>query len=704
MNLNNINFQLRPSYDSRINNIVTEFFIPMLENSTSYSRICGLFSSTSLALAARGIQELVKNDGKMRLVVSPILTKEDADVLQNSSQSETEHIVHESFVKHFDLKNEFEKNHVGALGYLLKKGLLEIRVDIPTDSEGHIKDAETIVKNNILDEKIGIFQDRNGNAVSFRGSVNENQDSWERGIFSITVDRSWNDGQKLHVNEDIKKFERLWIKSTTLALPKNTKKIMIENSSSISEIDLNKYNVPEWAMLPNGRVLWNHQIGAINSWISSNYKMIFSIATSGGKTLSALVCSKLAPLESIVLIVVPRKVLIKQWEKEIREFILNVDLIICDSEHKNWNEILPGKLSKYITNNNIRSDKQLLVLATMDTASSAKFLSNFEHIDEKYLMLIADEAHHLGAPTYNNIFTINARRRLALSATFQREWDEIGTNKILEYFGEPLEESYTVADGIREKRLSEYEYFPIFAYMNANESDEYSKISIEIKQLFHRINNDKDKVKDKKLEKRYELLLMKRAKLLKKAEDKPRAYSEILRKLPKKPFIVFGDDNEQLQIIKKIHRATIDEINQENETNEPNDILIFHAELDDAAREIILNESRQFKIPVFGMNCLDEGVDVPEFQSAILVSSSTSKRQYIQRRGRILRISKKNSIAQLYDIVVLPNPTIYDINPDIVEQVISKEKERINILASDAINHWEAIQTIDRKLKEIGIY
>ena len=106
-------------------------------------------------------------------------------------------------------------------------------------------------------------------------------------------------------------------------------------------------------------------------------------------------------------------------------------------------------------------------------------------------------------------------------------------------------------------------------------------------------------------------------------------------------------------------------------------------------------------MPIFAMYCLDEGIDVPEFQSAILVSSSASKRQYIQRRGRILRTSK-SKIAHLYDIVVLPNAEMADDNMEDVMQIIEKEKDRINELSHDAMNRWEVDETIDNKLKELG--
>ena len=196
------------SYDSKINNIVTEFFIPALAESTTYRRIGGLFSSSSFALCARGIKELIANDGKMQLIISPILSKEDAKAIRDASSDVVQNVIEKSINRELDsIESEFEKDHVGALSYLLKKEFLEIRIDIPKDENGNPLDSETIIDRNILAEKRGIFQDRDGNAISFRGPVNATRESWEKGIFSITVDVSWIPGQKQHVLDDDKIFE-----------------------------------------------------------------------------------------------------------------------------------------------------------------------------------------------------------------------------------------------------------------------------------------------------------------------------------------------------------------------------------------------------------------------------------------------------------------------------------------------------------------
>lgn len=691
-----------PRYDSRISNIATEFFIPALRESTTYRRLAGFFSSTSLSLAARGVKELIDNEGRMQIVASPILTREDAEVLGGSGRDMDE-ALDGLLSGRLDMETEFERSHVAALAYLLKKGFLEIRLDVPRGTDGRPLDYDSVIQKSLLDEKLGIFQDREGNAMSFRGPVNENRQSWERGTYEITVDCGWVEGQRVHVEGDAERFQKKWDDAALLALPARTRDRLVGLApDDPSEIGLERFNVPEWAVLPSGRVLWDHQIRAVNSWVNLGRRGILSMATSGGKTLSALVSASLSPAGSIIVVLVHTGVLVDQWEGEIRGFDPGADLIPCDSGHPGWEPVLSGRLGAYVGGDPGR-DRHLWVLATMQTAAGDKFLSNFERIRPELITLVCDEVHHLGAPAYSRALGLDAGRRLGLSATFVREWDEAGTGKIREYFGRQLDVSYTVSDGIRDKALSRYEYRPFFALMAQEEYDEYSAMSASIRRIYAQMKATRDKAARAELEKRYSKMLMDRAEILKKAEDKPRAYGQVIASAPEKPYIVFADDHEQVGRLKGAHKEAIRRINSErSEGLERDDIMTFSGRLGPDERRKVLEEARGNQTPMFAMYCLDEGVDVPEFRSAILASSSTSKRQYIQRRGRILRSSGKDK-AYLYDIIVLPNPHSYEVDPRDAESIIGHERERVRELAGDAINKWEAIGALDAKLRDLGL-
>lgn len=693
-------------YNSKINNVVTEFFIPALKNATTYRRVCGLFSSNSFALCARGIKELIANEGKMELVISPILSKEDSKVLQEIKNVDYEKIISESIIKELNsIESEFEKDHVDALRTLLKEEFLEIRINIPKDQNGNYLSAEEIINQNMYSEKIGIFQDAEGNIVSFRGIVNENRNSWEKGNFSLTVDVSWIEGQKKHVFDDINNFKELWNSDETHKLMDLVKKEIIKDAPEISNIDLEKYNVPPWARLPNGGILWDNQIRAVNAWIENCYKGIFTIATAGGKTLAALAASSIVPKNVLILIIVHGLELVNQWEKEIQFFDPKGNITICDSEHK-WRENLGLIISPFFKNKEkVDFENRFYVLVNDSTASDDKeepkgFLRFFDHVDPTNIMIISDEVHHIGSTQNQKILQIESKYRLALSATFVRQWDEEGTQIIRDYFGdELLDAKYSVADGIRDGRLCKYLYYPFFAILEQSEFEQYNEKTIDIGIITNQLKKDPN---NEKLKQKLSTIANIRADIIKKAKNKKKAYEEIIKAKPKLPYVVFLDDTNQVNEFRNIHNQIIDKINESEEEKIKKNVFVFDGTTKPWQRKTILKQTVEHKTPIFSMYCLDEGIDVPEFQSAILVSSASSERQYIQRRGRILRGAIHGKIAELYDIVVLPQVQESGIKIDTANSIIEKELKRVEEMAKDALNKPEAKNLVNGELKKLG--
>lgn len=687
-------------YDSKINNIVTEFFIPALESSTTYRRIGGLFSSNSFALCARGIKELIANDGTMQLIISPILSKEDVKAIKDASSDESQKIIEKSINGELDsIESEFEKDHVAALRYLLEKEFLEIRISIPKDENGIPLDVETIVNQNILSEKRGIFQDRDGNTISFRGPVNANRESWEKGTFSITVDVSWIPGQKQHVLDDIEVFEELWEKNDTLRLSEIIKKEIIKTAPKKEDIHLEKYNVPPWAILSNGGMLWPNQIRAVNAWINNNFHGIFTIATAGGKTLAALAAASLSPKNMLILIVVHGLVLVNQWEEVIKSFDPRSNITICDSKHE-WRKALSLKLSPFFKGKEKSNfENRFYILANDAMASQNDFYQFFKYVNPQNVVLIADEVHHLGAPKLQGVLNIESNYRLGLSATYVRQWDDEGTQLILNYFGrELLEASYSIRDGIKDGKLCQYLYYPFFAILEQDEFDDYFTKTLRIAQLMSKQNKENNRI----IEDDLKTLLNLRADIIKKAKNKTKAYKDIIREKPNLPYVVFLDDEMQLEQFRSVHKEVISEINQSASEKIKDSIFVFSGKTKPWQRKKILEETVDHKTPIFAMYCLDEGIDVPEFQGAILVSSASSERQYIQRRGRVLRGGIRSKIAQLYDIVILPNLQESITENDTAVKIIENEFRRVNELASDALNKPQAILKMNAQIKKLG--
>ncbi len=707
MTLKDISNWPKTEYNSKTDNIVTEFFNQALVESDTYKRIAGLFSSNSLALAARGISELVENDGKMEMIISPILSKDDIQAIKNSSEAGFENILNKSLLKNLNLEEEFERDHIFALMYLLKKGNLEIRIHIPKDKFGNILDSETIIENNSLAEKRGIFEDRDRNVVSFRGPIDANRESWEHGNFEISVDVSWNEGQLPHVKNDIYIFDKIWNNTKTKKLSKAVKDEFIKNAPVKEKIDLKKYDIPSWANLSNGYVLWNNQIKAVNSWLNNNHEGVFTIATSGGKTLSAIVSANRIPKDVIIIVIVPLKDLCQQWEKAIKQYDPNSKTIICNGD-TNWRGDLPKKLNKFLSRNQEYDIKnRTYVIATADSVIAKKkgeeiptFLKDFRHIDQNNIMVIGDEVHHYGSPENRMLFEIKAKYRLGLSATYRRSWDDEGTDLIINYFGRALTEAeYTISQGIADGRLSRYTYHPFFTTLEQDEFEKYSNLTEKINE----IHVDKDKANvPLGVEKALEALLNQRADILKNAKNKPYAYKKIIETKPEKPYIIFADDEEQMKELQEMHVKTIKEINNLSEEAISDANFTYSGKTKPGARKKILEQSVKHKRPIFAMYCLDEGIDVPEFKGAVLVASSRSKRQYIQRRGRILRVSEKDQIAQLYDIIVFPPKQDNVLDNSVSQKILEIESERFNELSSDAENKYSALLEFEEFKKKMN--
>tara|TARA_Y100001936_G_scaffold153762_1_gene149977 strand:+ start:5360 stop:7498 length:2139 start_codon:yes stop_codon:yes gene_type:complete len=696
------------NYNSQINNIVTEFFIPALQKSTTYQRIGGLFSSNSFALCARGIKELIANEGKMELIISPILNKDDALIIQNTTTSNLDEVVTRNILNELDsIESEFEKDHVDALRCLLKEDHLEIRVHIPRDENGHVLDKEKIIKENMSNEKIGIFQDRDGDVVSFRGPVNANRESWEKGTFSIAVDVSWPKDSKTaeHVANDIDRFEELWNDVDTYKLPELAKKQIIVNAPEKDEIHLEKYNVPKWAILPDDKTLWDNQIKAVNAWMNNNKQGIFTIATAGGKTLASLAASTQTPNDVLVLIVVHGLELVTQWEKEIKYFDPTAVPIVCDSKHDWRNKlgmVLPSFYNDTLTTE-FKNKTYILVndATASDDSENGGFLEFFKYVNPNKIMFIGDEVHHLGAEKYQKILQIQSKYRLGLSATFVRQWDEEGTQAIENYFGGELPDAnYTVCDGIRDGRLCKYVYHIFIASLQQNEFNDYYQQTLDIGIISGKLKKDPT---NKKLKQDLSAANTVRADIIKNASDKINAYKDLIKSRPILPYIVFLDDRKQLEKYRQEHHKLIDYINNSDMEKMNNNSFIFDGSTSTKDRKIILEQSVGHKTPIFSMYCLDEGIDVPEFQGAILVSSASSERQYIQRRGRILRGAIQGKIAELYDIIVIPTPEQVDDMEDLAMKIIKNELKRVEALSECSLNSSESKNKINDKFSSSGI-
>jgi len=225
---------IKSNYESGIDNLLEDFYIPVLNEAIEYKRIAGFFSSSSLAIAARGIKGLIKNNGKMKLLISPRLSKNDIKTIENSINKPEIYLENKLMSELDNIQNILERNYVYALGWLLVNDMLEIKVVVPKNKNDQFLSFDEVNSRGIFHQKVGIFKDLEGNIISFSGSINETSTGWLENIEEFKVFKLWEDGQKDYCKGDIDKFDSFWNSNRNnveiLDLPKAVKKHLIDNA------------------------------------------------------------------------------------------------------------------------------------------------------------------------------------------------------------------------------------------------------------------------------------------------------------------------------------------------------------------------------------------------------------------------------------------------------------------------------------------
>ncbi|RDI91130.1 type III restriction enzyme, res subunit [Thermosipho africanus Ob7] len=688
---------LKRTYSSEVDDILNDFYIPVLKESISYFRISGFFTSESLAIAARGILGLIKNEGKMKLIVSPRLTFEDVETIKEANQDPSKYI-NSILEKNIELlENEFVRDHLFALGWMIANNKLEIKIALLYSLEGNVMLSEEIIDSGLFHQKIGIFTDKEGNIISFSGSINETLLGWQRNVEEFKIFRSWIDVENEYVKEDLKKFEKYWSNNATnlkvIEIPEAIKQKLVK----IVPKDFDINSLEKWYKKDNDNklkkiTLFEHQNEAINSWKSNNFKGIISMATGTGKTYTAIgAIDRILKnnQKHFIVISVPYSHLIEQWNNSIKKFGLEVNFIVkCFSENSKWH----SDLKRYVRKLLLGQIKNLLVISTHDTLVSGKMKDILLNIKADIkTILVADEVHSIGSlnrrENLSNIF----RYRLGLSATPKRMYDDFGNSFLKEYFGEIVYE-FSLCDAIYKINpltyntfLTPYYYYPYLCTLTENETKKYNYLTLKILNL---VKNSLDNIFDEiDTDEKLKMLLIKRSKIIKAARNKIKVLEDIISDIEKNHgeishTIIFTDD--------KLINETIDLLNSKNIY-----AVKFTQELSNKQRIDVLENFGKGIIQVLvAMKILDEGVDVPESKIAIIMSSSTNPREFIQRIGRILRISENKKYSYIYDIITKPK-FIEDAVLNLEDSLFKAEKERVKIIAKCALNYKEVMDKVN---------
>lgn len=706
MNLKDLD--LRKAYDSDSDDILRDFYIPVLSNSIKYRRLAGFFSSTSLAVAARGISRFIANSGHMELICGVKLSKADAEAIKEAHENPVAIIERFFFENLEDLENEFIRDHVRALGWMIANKKLDIKISIVYNEEGCPLDEKTVEKQGIFHQKVGIFEDAAGNTVSFSGSTNESAMGWLKNIEEFKVFCSWIESEKEYLTADKKRFEKFWNgianRVEVIEIPIAIKEKLIE----IAPKDIEDLNLEKWlkkAEAPKKTIkLWKHQTQAITNWQNNDRKGIFEMATGTGKTFAALGCLKKVLEEKkklVIVITCPYGHLVKQWLDDISEFGISCDTIIADSSNYGWKD----KLMDNILDIKNEVSEELIVLTTHVTFSMDDFVKIIRKANVK-LFLIADEVHGVGAPERKRGLIENYNLKLGLSATPKRWFDIEGTEELFNYFGEtvfefPLKKAInTINPDTGRTFLVPYEYKPYFVELTDEELNEYERETEKIAKAYYRSKGKEES------DKWFSLLLIKRQKIIKNAVSKFNAFKEILDDIEEiKDCLVYCSPQQIDEVQDILNSYERENIIQHKFTNKegvvPEDEYGGISE-----REFLLQQLAEGKYHILvAMRCLDEGVDVPPVKIAIILASTGNPRQYIQRRGRVLRRFPGKEKAVIYDVIVVPTLS-GSVNSDFLElerKILRKELRRYKEFAYISNNAIECLNKIEELEEKYNI-
>ena len=438
--------------------------------------------------------------------------------------------------------------------------------------------------------------------------------------------------------------------------------------------------------------LWEHQKIAIEKWNENSQSGILAMATGSGKTYTALVATRDSIETAVIIIIVPTITLLEQWKKEIEDFDPGAAVILCGSNYKEWRKEIPLRLGPVrdgmdVDDKNIPALK-FYILSTVKTAASQDFLNIVSGASPKHSFVIVDEVHHIGAPKSRACLSIPASKRIGLSATPDRYWDTEGTNAIKEYFG-PTVYEFSIEEAIEKGFLCHYDYHPLFAYLEDDEFYDFMEMTAKINRRFAQLKQKKEE--DVNSDERYQQLLIKRSRIKKKAKDKARVFGEFAKKDLEKPVLVFCEDHEQVKELLDVLGSTSIHY------------LTYTSRQNYTEQRGVLDRFKKKDIDMLlAIRCLDEGLDVPECSTCLIVASSTSTREFIQRRGRVLRLAGKKK-ANVYDIVILPTSLKSDQDREIATKMIKPEISRVNQMADAADNKYEVKNHVRTELEKIGL-
>lgn len=723
--LKSVRWSENRAYRSNSDNEPFSFYLNGLTNSTSFDLLLGYFSFSAINILSTGFASFIARGGKMRIVCNDLLSRQDKEAIVLAEDLPA----HDALINLHDIGalkkslDAYGRHFFNCVAWLIRAKRIEIVLVRPKDKRG------------ISHYKEGLFSDGQ-NQVFFSGSCNFTAYGLVENLERIDAFLSWENGRSTQKIDDFATiFQRIFSRDDN-----SLHYVPIENvqeviTAEFGDKDINDLLIEERELMqmrvkatqnPKAKKLLDksletleelisaprfpypegprdYQEIAYQRWVENGLRGIFAMATGTGKTITSLNCllneCKNDPQGIYhALVLVPTITLVEQWSDEARSF--NFQDVIEVSSKAKWESSLATTLSRAK-----RVATSFIIIATYASFTKDRLNKYIKQLPPNTLF-IADEAHNIGSKSVRERLNgIALSKRIGLSATPKRVYDPEGTEAMAAFFDDrpPYTYSFSMERAITDGVLCQYEYYPHLVSLTSEELEEYAEISKKLARLY---SPTSDGFESNEIAER---LLLKRKRIIHKAENKLPKTIEILRERynnqgnlkytfvyvpegfvaqPEDSDRVDEDNQENLRLINQ-YTSAIGQIDTNIFVNQ------FISGMPD--RNQILDQFKKGQIQVIAsMKCLDEGVDIPRAEHAVFCSSTGNPRQFIQRRGRILRRHKEKNRATIHDLIVIPDLSLSDKSSDtfkLERNMVKRELERVMYFASLSLNpyHTESL-------------
>lgn len=606
-------------------NIAKSFLVPALKHTKRYRRSVGFFSSGVFGPIIDGIVSLSRNGGKIELIASPQLSDEDINAI-NLGYLKREEIIESAFSRDFMKElDTLDDAKLQLLVALIANGTLDIKIAV-TESTG------------IYHDKLGILEDFDGNIVVFYGSANESLSGYQNNYEKIRVVKSWVATEVKSIEDECKEFQTLWDGTNPFVKTYSYKESAKANILEV--INTRKITGGKTSSAPIK--LRDYQEEAINAWVNNDYHGFYVMATGTGKTWTAIFSAKqlVEKHPAMIVICAPYKHLVKQWADDVEKAFPGAKLIMVSSENPSWET----QISQEIIRKQYKPDNQIIIISTIASFKMDRFANVINKSTEAKL-LIVDEAHRF--TDRPNELKETFQYMLGLSATPFSGTSAHKGIELMEWFGGQVF-NLPIENALERGFLVSYNYYPIYVYAT---EDEERKFKYHTQKILSCFKNNKCINPDLLVKS-----LRNRLRVISMAEEKTTRIDEIINRIDEKDhFVVYcgdgklfdadsGKELRHIQAIKRVLTAHGFKASQFTATENMADRM-----------ELVDAFNKQEISALVAIRCLDEGINIPSIKSALILSSNDDYREFVQRRGRILRTYSNKKYANIYDVIVLPS-------------------------------------------------